>query len=341
MRSLLVAVAAVALWLAGGACSSELPAASFIDKLRVLAVRASKPEVAPGETTALDALAVEPLVPQLDGDAPRPLTAVWLACALPSGTLTVEPCGVSGGLSAGGTLAPPYCKDDPHAPLCIIGTDLSASYTPPADALGGAASTQILLTVAVADTDAGAIGCLLDIANNDGRPTDPDHCVVSLKRLAISDPAQRAGAANVNPTLADFYAVSPGGAMEPLDGGDNGWLPAAGPDLAAWDIIAHRADDAAELKPDGTYEALTVSWFTTAGHLDGGRSLYLPPGCSEPSACATELPETGADTTWYAPTSDEAAPTVDASGLVRFWAVLRDDRGGVGWRAGALVEEAR
>ena len=52
----------ISLLLCLGGCSSDLPAASFIDKLRVLAVRASPPEIAPGETTTLDALTVEPLL---------------------------------------------------------------------------------------------------------------------------------------------------------------------------------------------------------------------------------------------------------------------------------------
>ena len=221
--------------------------------------------------------------------------------------------------------------------MCLIGTGLTASYAPAVGVLGGAAATQLLITVAVADNDAGAAACLLDIANHDGLPTDPDHCVVSLKRLDVSAPAQRQGPPNRNPTLADFYATSPGGSIEPLDDDHGIWLAAPGPDQAAWEVAAHRSDDAAEKKPDGSYEALTVSWFTTAGHLDGGRSLYLPPGCTSPLACADQLPETGADTTWFAPTADQAAPVVDASGRVDLWAVIRDDRGGVGWRAGALT----
>lgn len=327
MRLILVAAAALC-----GACSNDLPAASFIDKLRLLAVRAEPPEVAPGQSTTLDALAVEPLVTQLDGGMPQPLTYVWLACPLPSGIASPTPCGVG---SDFGT--PPMCKDQPSAALCIIGTDATASYTPDAGLLAGAASTQLLVTVAVANTNAGAVGCLLDIASNGGLPAHPDHCVVALKRLAVSDPAQRTAAVNHNPTLADFTATSPGGFKEALDDGNGAWLYARGADKAAWDIIAHRSDDAAEQKGDGTYEQLTVSWFTTAGHLDGGRSIYLPPGCTDPAACATKLPETGAGTTWYAPTAQQAASVVDASGVVDFWAVIRDDRGGVGWRAGSLT----
>ncbi|MDB4968659.1 MAG: putative lipoprotein [Myxococcales bacterium] len=332
-----VAVACVAGTLAG--CSSDLPAASFIDKLRVLAVRAEPPEVAPGEWTALDLLAVEPRVQQLDGGAARPLSAVWLACTLPSGTLTVSPCGVGGGLGTSGstTLAPPSCDDAPGAPLCVISTNLKTAYLANPGLLGDAASAELLITVAVADTDAGAIGCLLDIANNEGRPTDPDHCVVALKRLQMSAPDRRTSAPNHNPTLATFTAASPAGnyTADLLDG--NGvFTLAAGKDLASWEIAANRAADAAERKADGTYEALTVSWFTSAGHLDGGRSLYLPPGCNDPAACAAELPEEGASTTWFAPTPAEAATTTEAGGEIDFYAVIRDDRGGVGWRAGTL-----
>src|SRR5689334_10185613 len=105
MRRLIVAALIVV-----GGCSSDLPAASFIDKLRVLAVRAEPPEIAPGETTKLDLLVAEPMVPQLDGGAPQPLSAVWLACPLPAGTLTVEPC-LSG------------------SSVTIIGNDLTATYS--------------------------------------------------------------------------------------------------------------------------------------------------------------------------------------------------------------------
>jgi hypothetical protein len=318
MRRLLVCAALVVV----GGCSNDLPAASFIDKLRVLAVRANPPEIDPGQTTALDLLAVEPVVHQLDGGAPAsPLTAVWLACPLPSGTLTVAPCGVGEG-----------------APTpTILGADLTSSYTAPANLLGGQASTEVLITVAVADTTDGAMACVADIANNNGLPTNPDHCVVSLKRVVVSDPTQRTSGANQNPTLANFYSTTPSGYAQTLDDDAGVWQYAPGQDLAEWDVAATRDATAAELKPDGNYEALTVSWFTTAGHLDGGRSLYLPPGCDTPSACANQLPEDGADTTWFAPTQTQASGFVDGNGLVRFWAVIRDDRGGVGWRAGSLA----
>jgi hypothetical protein len=335
-RAFLAAAAALAL-AASGACSNDLPAASFIDKLRVLAVRAEPPEVAPGQPTTLDYLAVEPPLPQNDaGITPSPLSAVWLACALPSGSLTVTPCGIGSGMSA--ATMPPLCADEPSAPLCLIGTNASETYTPDINALAGAASTQLLLTVAVADTPDGAAGCLLDIANNDGIPTNPDHCVISIKRLDISDPAQRTIPPNANPTIAQYYATTPSGYGITLDAPGGTWQYAPpGDDLAWWDVAAIRADDAAQLKSDGTYEALTASWFTTAGSIDGDRSIYLPPGCNDPASCTDQIPEDGADTLWFAPTAAQAAGFVDQSGVVDFWAVIRDDRGGVGWSAGSLT----
>jgi hypothetical protein len=312
--------------IAGGAgCSNDLPPASFIDKLRVLAVRAEPPEIAPGHTAALDVLAVEPFT-----HANPQISAKWSACALPPSGVTVAPCGLGSdaGLSGVQVLAPPTCSGTTTAIGC------PSSYTAPADLLGSASSTEVLLTVVVADELAGgADGCVASIIDNGGLPTNPDHCVVSLKRLSISTQPS-----NHNPALADFTATAPHGQPEPIDdSGNSHWQPAAKRDADQWDIIADRSDAAAERKADGTYEALSVSWFTTAGHFDGGRSIYLPPGCNDPAACATQLPETGADTTWYAPTDAEAMGLLGANNEVHFWAVIRDDRGGVGWRDGGLV----
>ena len=58
LRSILVAATVGAALLSG--CGSDLPSASFIDKLRVLAVQAEPPEIAPGATTQLSALVLEP-----------------------------------------------------------------------------------------------------------------------------------------------------------------------------------------------------------------------------------------------------------------------------------------
>lgn len=61
-------------------------------------------------------------------------------------------------------------------------------------------------------------------------------------------------------------------------------------------------------------EALFVSWYATAGKFDNRRT-----GVSE-----SDPDEPGTTNRWVAP---------QASGEVRFWIVIRDDRGGVGWQS--------
>jgi hypothetical protein len=320
-----LAVAAAA---ACAGCTSDLPAASFIDKLRVLAVKANEPEIKPGDSTVLSVLAVEP-----PKNAGAVLDLFWSACALPPSGVQVNPCGIGSGAGVSGVEVLPVesCplpdgKPEPGPMRC-------SSYTARADLLGSASSTEVLLTVVVADRGPGsAQDCVAGIVSNNGLPTEPDHCVVSIKRLAVST-----APSNHNPALADFSATAPHGMAQPLDPGTGTWSPAAKADGDEWTLIADRADGSAERKSDGTYEALSLSWFTTAGHLDGGRSIYLPPGCNDPAACATQEPEQGASTSWFAPTAAQAQTQIGGVGAVDFWAVIRDDRGGVDWRAGRLV----
>jgi hypothetical protein len=322
MHRLCALVAAgIALWTVGGGCNNNLPSASLVDKLRVLAVRAEPPELAPGEETALSLLAVEPHVPMAGAPAPAPLTAYWIACALPTGQASVLPCGVGAG----------------STPPTDLGDGLSSRYRVPDDLLAGGASATVLITVAVADTEAGAQQCVADIIANNGLPTDPDHCVISLKRLQVSDPAQRTVAPNANPLLAAFTVRSEAAVDQQLEDGTATWTVPAKHDADEWQPIAERQKGSAEKKADGTYEALSVSWFTTAGHVDGGRSIYLPEGCNDPAACADQEPELFATTSWYSPTDSEAAGRVADDGVVTFWAVLRDDRGGVGWKTGTFT----
>jgi hypothetical protein len=63
-------------------------------------------------------------------------------------------------------------------------------------------------------------------------------------------------------------------------------------------------------------ESLRVSWFASAGRFAEERT-----GRSE-----SEADVTFSENAWRAP----------ASGVVRIWVVLRDDRGGVGWQSYTL-----
>jgi hypothetical protein len=76
-------------------------------------------------------------------------------------------------------------------------------------------------------------------------------------------------------------------------------------DVATQTLVPHR-------------EALRVSWYATAGTFTDERT-----------GRAADDPATDSSTQLTAP-----------AGTVYIWAVLRDDRGGVGWTAAARVEVA-
>lgn len=70
-------------------CSEEevvFTPASHLEKLRALAVRATPPEIAPGEGTELDALVFDPRIGE------RPLTYVWVLCDPIRGGVSTTRC---------------------------------------------------------------------------------------------------------------------------------------------------------------------------------------------------------------------------------------------------------
>lgn len=319
------------LLLAGAGCAGDLPPAFRVDKLRVLAVRAEPPEVAPGEAVAVDALVALP--PPRGGDPAPAISRLWLACRqLPSASPPVA-CGVGG---AGGLLpddlaadgaAPDllHCSKDPEARLCGLGTGEAARYAPPASALGDGDRGEVILTLVAADAHAGgAIGCALAARGNGGAPVDPDHCVIALKRLVVS----RAARPNRNPTLTaldlDGRSLLDGSATFAL-------APAKPTEADAHPLRVTRAPGSAEPLDDGRYEVLLAQWFATAGTIKNLRTSFQRADCDD--ACQkTDLDATTA-TPFTAPTPDGAAAFAP-DGQVLVWVVVRDDRGGVAWLAG-------
>jgi hypothetical protein len=342
-------------------CSSTLPSASHIDKLRVLAVKAEPPEVAPGAPSSLSALVVEPLLPQLDASVANPTVSyLWLACAIPPGASEEAPCGLGPSSQVATDATPtslPLCKDQPGASLCEIGTEQNVSYTPSASAVGKGETTQLLITLVVADNQS-AFGCLIDAATSGNQQPHPDHCVVALKRLVVTAPDYALAdgtkpAPNHNPLLTDLSLVEDTdlGVAAALDADGGAFDVAPVKDAPTFELRASRAADAAEQEPRfdessgkllGTqYEALTVAWFATGGKIDGGRSLFVPDGkdsgghpCATQSDCPTTQPITVVTTKWTAPDPEMLSATAPG-GEVRLWAVLRDDRGGVSWLQGS------
>jgi hypothetical protein len=313
---------ALALTLVAAGCSADLPPSDRVDKLRLLAVRAEPPEVQPGQASALDTLTVYP--GGFDGGGPQ-VSFLWLACLEAVGAQAPTACGVSAqGNGGAGTFdadggAPPDCAAQPDAALCLIGAGETARYTPTAAALGGGAVGEVILTVIAADEQAGgAAGCAITASQNGGAPADPDHCVIALKRLTVSTSATPNG----NPTLP-LLAL---GGLSLADGSAH-WSAGG----AAQDVTAVRGPGSDERKGDGTFETLTLAWFATAGSFDTSRSGFQPADC-DPACMMTEPPVT-VDAHWTPPNSDDAARYAP-TGTVQFWAVLRDDRGGVAWQSG-------
>jgi hypothetical protein len=366
MRLALVAAGVLA------GCSSDLPASSHIDKLRVLAVRAEPPEVAPGQTTTLDALVVEPIVSQVNdlGPPKGALSYYWLACSIPPGAAEELPCGFDliGGTDGGAPPTPPSCTDAPNADLCLLGSGPSVTLTPAASRIGADGTGQMLITMAVTDLGGGALlDCYNAVAMNGGMPvtadqstSTADHCVLAVKRLAITDPARRQTALgapplppNKNPTLTNFFYVDGAGMNVPLLGAGSGFTIAPDGFSARLTLAATRAADAAELEPQlgasgepnvsggaivTQVEALSLSWFVTGGSIEGGRSVFVPPNCLTQVDCPNAMPISEAVTKWNPPTHAQLSQTSTANDpRVNFWAVIRDDRGGVGWAAGTAT----
>lgn len=366
MRGALVAAMVVA------GCSSDLPSSSHIDKLRVLAMRAEPPEVAPGQVATLDALVVEPIVPQVDDlGPPHGPSYYWLACTIPPGAAAELPCGIDPTQTASSTppAVPPSCQDAPNASICSLGSTASVTLTPAASRVGSDGTGQLLITMIVSDTAGGAADCYNAVVENGGMPvtanqstSTADHCVLAVKRLAISDPNRTLGAKGVappapnrNPTITNLFYVDGAGKNVPLLDGTGGFTIANDGQSARLTLAATRGADAAELEPqldtsgkpklddNGNLaplqvEALTVAWFVTGGSIEGGRSAWVPAGCLTQADCPTAMPISEAVTKWNPPTHAQLSRTSTANDpRVNFWAVIRDDRGGVGWAAGTAT----
>lgn len=313
------------------ACDDKLPVQSFVEKLRVLGVRAEPPEIAPGETTALSALVVQP--PKRRSENPMAVSYLWVSCSVPPGAQQLVPCGVSDLASI-----PPSCDVDPAAAICLLGEQSTATYTPNAATVGSDGTAQRLITMVASEGESGAIGCLIDTAANNGIPVDPDRCVITLKRLVISTAAANA-TKNHNPAITTFDLALEleddmlDTRMSLLDGAAR-YTIAPAKKKPTWHLIADRADDASEQKSDGRYEELSLAWYITAGKLAGARSVFEETAC-QGDGCNKTPPPFTVDAKWTAPTADERIADVPADGLTEFWAIVRDDRGGIGWLYGS------
>ena len=300
-------------------CTDPWRTVQYLEGLRVLAVRAEPPDLAPGQATLLDALVVDPRAPA------RSNTVLWLACHPDPASLDQPKCAEYDTLEAltgeEGS-ADPASLPEGLVPLGITApagvTPLPIRYAAPADVFAGLAADDprrvrgvlaMVLVLAIAEEPSPHwpptqedLSALMDRVRS--KQVDS---VLAIKRLRISETATP----NHNPVLSKVRL------------GDEEWGP--GPQPAkihpgTWTkVLALPAPETSEtyqdLDADGNLvtkqEHLSASWFTTLGDLDKARTL----------AGEIEDPEA-----LYAPFVLQNVPE-SRQGVL--YAVLRDGRGGV------------
>jgi hypothetical protein len=293
----------MALW---AGCTGDLDPPSLVNKLRVLAVRAQVPNLAPNTQSFSDAypgdlVMLDVLVAGIGGDLDGGVTSdqidyLWLACTPPPGSTSVRDCA---GSAAGMATSVPACQNQPGAAVCLLGTNASATYPTATDAVPMPSSIYVSVIVATRSSG-GATGCLSRLAQDQA---PGESCVVALKTLTIQPPdAQR----NENPAVSTFIVNGSADIHSTptlVIGKQLALSPSPMPSVSS------------EEKPGGQGEVLTYSWFATQKDFDHFHSGFSP-----------QPPGENPDNTY---TNQSEIP-----GRVHFWLVLRDDRGGVDWTDG-------
>ncbi len=287
------AVLLAVLWAA--ACTPNLTPQSLVDKFRILAVRTTPASGAPGE-----AITVETLMSDTIGGAP-PLM-IWAACLpLPgqSGRQCLE--------SLAG-------DEDAAERFVLLGIEETATLVLP-----GLAEGQDMSEVYVV---LGACAGIPDIPDCECPGPDCEECLggADIFDFCDGDDALAFKSVRAHADPADGNQ-NPGIARILIDGGE--WADGEEPDLpcnpdAACEKIAlsiEPVEGSAESytivrfgEQEERLEAPYVSWFATTGSMGTDRSLVDE--------------ETGlAEVKW--------TPPEDATGLVKFYFVMYDGRGGV------------
>lgn len=288
-RSVGLAGVFAGLALASGGCSPKMDPATYVTGLRVLLISAQPPEVAPGQTATVSALAID--------TQGRPLSADWSVCLeAPQQGQAVNPDCLTG--TAGPQQQP-------------LGSGLQVTVTMPtpssAKSLGLPDASGGLYLPLVAQVAAGL---------------DSLVATYGLRVNLTGEPA------NQNPTLSGVYTVvpGPGSAADAGDAGAGDVVTAIDPatplPVHSGDVLTLRASFAAgsvetyQILPTSSAggtaartvtETLTVAFLATAGTVSGGTS-----GVDRPDRILTldpaHLPAPGT--------------TID------LWAIGRDERGG-------------
>lgn len=301
----------------GSGCKPDLgDPVSLVKEARILAVKSEPPEAAPGAKVHLSALVVSP------GDA-SPRAVAWSDCTTPKppsennfvSVACVDQADDPGKVGA-------EIDDVVPAQACTFFGPVAPPVQPPvrgrdADATGGF-YFPVRASVHGAGVDLTSFGAVR-LARSCG--------------LSYADPQTRTRflgeyVLNQNPVLAGL------GAREGV-GEEVSWIPWDGTLPAATVAPGTKVDlrqswtadsaemfqvyDVATATTSEQREALSVSWFVSAGELAHDKS----------GRSAEEAATTYAENTWTAPVESSDA-------LVWLWTVVRDSRGGVSFATYAV-----
>jgi hypothetical protein len=277
---------------------------SLVNDERILAVRATPPELAPGNAAAFDALVVSPsgteAMPNLDWalcTTPKPLdenNIVSSAC-LGSGNGVVD---VGTGATVMATIPPSACAlFGPDPPPQMVGMpplrprdpDITGGFYQPLRLSEGSVTGFALERITCELTNAGA-----DIA----------------AQFAMTY------VANTNPTL-DPMTATVGGSAVTLDALPAGKAVDFAVDWPAASVESYPVFDESAGMLVTHRESMRVSWFASDGAF-----THDVTGRDETD------PATSTDNVWTAPTTP---------GPVHMWLVLRDSRGGIDYAAYELT----
>lgn len=266
-RSMLLVTMACALWACG---NGDQEPVSLIAGLRVLAIQASPPEIAPGEQTQVSATVV-------DDETLSPPVVTWQACLRPP--------------LPGQSVSPDCLTGSGGAPLLPLGEGPAVTVTMPdlpreafglPDSTGGVYLTLVAHVVGARDR-LDATYRLRVAAPSTPRNANPQLTTVLVGR-------------GPGPADAAFDEATP----LPVHPGDRVRLRASfAPESAERYVVAASAADASSGRE--ATELLTTSWFTTRGELTLAKTSDVQPetelrlGQELPSGTAIDLYAVGRD----------------------------------------------
>lgn len=299
------ALSALPLALLLAACGDNFTPYSKLDRLRVLAVAAEPPVPLPRQATTLSAL-VFSLPDEM-------LSYRWTWCPAQAPASEQYACALDHA-GAAQLFAPFLDPAVPVLPALDLGSQPTAALVNPFSPAGLAS---------LCATGLAGPGYAQQFDCDDGFPVtlvlDVATATQSLRagfvvRLPVDETAVRNG--NPSPLALALAGISL----------DNPSVPISVAPEQELELRAEVPAAAAELRPIPAFEGspgqrlerLTVSWFADAGTLDADRTSFIEGKTSLVDASTNR---------WKAPPAD-AWP---ADGRIEFAAVVRDDRGGVGW----------